>query len=638
MYRFHDSRVRTNYYMQLQDLTSVLSGFAELKFEYGFGAGVNLVDEKVTGSRFWEKLDLETQVAGLKSDVYLRAIGTMRYSHIPEMQEYLRNIEESHLTKFATQLFALFEDIRLEEIIKKERPGTVAIFQTRRKYFQHFFTRQVSANVTRSRGLDELFCLIYLLIQSNHPDPDFGWATERAEENLEILKPMLYSIYEAETTRDITEICEKIVFRLSGLYEEDSINEYFIFPVSEIKRYEKNTLFDELTRTDELANDDVEDVNKEESEYFDETFSTWHRESENEDRKQNFLQFELEQGAKSSMLGGGVRETEDADQALASIQGAAGESKQNDYSKMEALDEQSAQDEKQGNESVYGEENTDAVKIVKEAEVPSPEDQELYREYVASIEMYQRRLANTIRKTIEHKQTNPRKDLLIGRLSNKLLSVVLEDNPRIFYKKNEESNEFDAVFTLLVDCSASMLGKMEETKKGIILFHEVLKELKIPHSIIGFWEDANEVRPGYLPNYFHIIHSHTDSLYANNGAKILQLEAEEDNRDGFSIRVAVEALEARREKNKFLLVFSDGEPAASGYDQNGIVDTHVAVSEARKKGMDVIGMFLAEGVIEEKDEFTMQNIYGKERIMVPTVAELPEHFSTLLKKLLLKTI
>ena len=638
MYRFHDSRVRTNYYMQLQDLTTVLSGVAELKFEYGFGAGVDLIERKVTASRFWEKLELETQEAGLKSDVYLRAIGTMRYSHIPDMQEYMRDIEETHLPKFAAQLFALFEDIRLEEIVKSERPGTTGIFQTRRTYFQHFFIRQLSANVTRSRELDELFCLIYLLIQSDHPDPDFARASERALEHLEMLKPMLYSVYEARTTKDIKEICERIVFRLDGLYEKDSINEYFIFPVSEVQRYEKNTLFDELTRTDELTNDDVEEVNKEESEYFDETFSAWHRESKNEDRKQNFLQFELEQGTKSSMLGGGVRETEDADQAMASIQGAAGESKQNDYSKMEALDEQSAKDSKQGSESVYGEENTDAVKIVKEAEEPSPEDEELYREYVATIEMYRRRLANTIRKTIEHKQTNPRKDLLVGRLSNKLLSVVLEDNPRIFYKKDEESTEFDAVFTLLVDCSASMVNKMEETKKGIILFHEVLKQLKIPHSIIGFWEDANEVRPGYLPNYFHLIHSHTDSLYANNGAKILQLEPEEDNRDGFSIRVAAEALEARREKNKFLLVFSDGEPAASGYDQNGIVDTHLAVSEARKKGMDVIGMFLAEGEVGEKEEFTMQNIYGKERIMVPTVAELPEHFTPLLKKLLLKPI
>jgi nitric oxide reductase activation protein len=166
----------------------------------------------------------------------------------------------------------------------------------------------------------------------------------------------------------------------------------------------------------------------------------------------------------------------------------------------------------------------------------------------------------------------------------------------------------------------------------------VLKQLQIHHSIIGFWEDANEVKEGYQPNYFHVIHSHEDSLYQNNGAKIMQLEPQEDNRDGFSIRVITKELEKRREKNKFLLVFSDGEPAAAHYDQNGIVDTFVAVSEARKKGIEVIGMFLSDGSIEESEELTMKNIYGKERLMIPSVSELPEHFTPLLKKLLLKTI
>ena len=236
------------------------------------------------------------------------------------------------------------------------------------------------------------------------------------------------------------------------------------------------------------------------------------------------------------------------------------------------------------------------------------------------IEPFKRKLANTIEKTLEHRKNAPRKDLVYGRLSKKLLPIVMEENPRIFYKKNHDSKEIDAVFTLLVDCSASMHNKMDETKRGIILFHEVLKQLRIPHSIIGFWEDANEVKEGYQPNYFHVVHSFSDSVYQNNGAQIMQLQPQEDNRDGFSIRVITEELEKRREKNKFLLVFSDGEPAAAHYDQNGIVDTHVAVSEARKKGIEVIGMFLSDGFIEESEELTMKNIYGKERLMIPSVS------------------
>lgn len=637
MYRFHDSQVDTKIFMQLQDLTTVLAEKPELNFEYSYGSVIDLVESKLTASRFWEKLDEDTKEAGLKTDVLLRAIGTFHFTDIPAVKIYLENVHETKLLKFSTQLFALLEDIRLEEMVKRERPGTTKLFHKRWTYLKHYFTQQLAANVTRGFALDELFCLIYLLIQSEQPDPHFSRANEEQLAQLEKLKPLLYSVYDAKSTHDIATLSEQIVFRLHAQYD-DSINEYFIFPIAHLEGYTKNTLFDELTRTDELVNDDEGDVNKEKSEYFDETFSTWHRENKNEDRKQNFLQFELEQGTRSSMLGGGARETEDADQAMASIQGSSGESKEKDYSKLEALDKQGGKDAKQGSESVYGEDNADAVKRIKEAEAPTNADEQLYQEYVKEIEVFKRKLANTIKKTIEHKKNSPRKDLHVGRLSKSLLPLVLEENPRVFYKKDQESKEVDAVFTLLVDCSASMVNKMEETKKGIVLFHEVLKQLQIPHSIIGFWEDANEVKDNYQPNYFHMIHAHHDSLYKNNGAKILQLEPEEDNRDGFSIRVALEDLEMRREKHKFLLIFSDGEPAASGYDQNGIVDTHLAVSEGRKKGIDVIGMFLADGEIGDREERTMENIYGKERIMVPSVAELPAQFAPLLKKLLLKTI
>src|SRR5699024_11301033 len=117
-----------------------------------------------------------------------------------------------------------------------------------------------------------------------------------------------------------------------------------------------------------------------------------------------------------------------------------------------------------------------------------------------------------------------------------------------------------------------------------------------------------------------------DSVKYDHGARMIQLEAQDDYRHAYLIRVAAEELEPRSEKNRFLLVFSDGEPAASNYHENGIVDTTLAVSETRKKDIDVIGMFLAEGEISEQEDDLMRNIYGKERIMIPTVADLPDHF------------
>ncbi|WP_110927302.1 vWA domain-containing protein [Bacillus massiliglaciei] len=633
--RFNDSVIDTGLFLQLQDLSTVLSGDPEMEFEFNYGSFVDLKLKKVTASRIWDNSPADVQRKGLKSDVLLRTVGTLFHTNVPALKQFIEWQGEVKIPGFAAQLFTLLEDFRLEQIVRKQRPGTRGIFDSRIVFYRKYFETQLAANVTRSYALDELFCLIYLTVYSDRPDPVFAKANDYQLTALEGIKPFLYSIYEAGDTQDIKRMTESAVLRLEESYD-DMINEYFILPVNHIDLYKRDTLFDEMTRNDDPAAEREEKLDQEKNEYMDEQFSTWHRETKNGENNQTFLQFELEQGTRTNLMGGGAREAEDADQALASVQGASGESRQKDYEGKDALQKSEDQTGRQSGGN-YGEMNRFAVKLSKMAESPSASDEQVYRSMVKEIEPYKRKLAGTIEKILEHKKNSPRRDLSFGRLSKKLLPLVLEDQPRVFYKKNNESKEIDACFTLLVDCSASMHNKMHETKRGIALFHEVLKQLKIPHSIVGFWEDANGVKEGYQPNYFHRIHSFEDSFY-QSGAKILQLEPEEDNRDGFSIRVMTEELEKRKETNKFLLVFSDGEPAAAQYDQNGIVDTHTAVLAARKKRIDTVGIFLADGMIAESEEKMMENIYGKEQILIPSVAFIPEYFTPLLKKLLLKSI
>lgn len=637
MYRFHDKQIDTELFLQLQDLTSVLSRQTDLKFEYNYGSYIDMVNHTITGSTFWNDMTDDVKVTGYKTDLFLRAIGNMHYTDIQIARDFHEKPSSETHPDFSNQLFTLLENNRLEEKIKKIRPGTASLFEKRKQYLKHYFTKQLNVNVTRGYALDELFSLIYLVLQADEPDPSFPQARDHQIQLLQRLKPIIYNSFEAESTRDIVQITRQIISMVDERYK-DMINEYYIFPVKHIETMTEDNLFDELTRIDPLDNDDEQEVDEEDSESIDETFSSWHQENKNEKKKQTFLQFELEQGTKTNILGGGARETEDGDQATASIQGSAGESKQNDYSDLETLEKE--EDKKQGSESagnIYGEENKNASIHIKHTTLPSEQEILDYEEMVKIIDPIRRKLAKTIENTLEHNQNMPRQNLVMGRLSKKLLPLFFDENPRVFYKKDHESKEIDAAFTLLVDCSASMHDKMDETKLGITLFHEVLKQLSIPHSIIGFWEDATGAKDEDQPNYFHVIHSFDDSLFSN-GAKIMQLEPQEDNRDGFSIRVVAKKLEARREKNKFLLVFSDGEPAAMNYEDNGLVDTHQAVFEARKRNIDVIGMFLAHNEITEKEDFTMKNIYGKQRMLVPHVEELHEQFAPLLKKLLLKTL
>src|SRR5699024_7567204 len=144
----------------------------------------------------------------------------------------------------------------------------------------------------------------------------------------------------------------------------------------------ERTLFDELTRTDPLANDDTEKVNQEDQEVFDQPFSTWHRENENSDRKQNFLQFELYVGTKTEILGGGARETEVGVQALANIQGVAQQSEQNDVSDTGALQKQETMGNEAAGGALYGRETMYAVAKTKEASTATETEEEAYRKTV----------------------------------------------------------------------------------------------------------------------------------------------------------------------------------------------------------------------------------------------------------------
>ena len=89
--------------------------------------------------------------------------------------------------------------------------------------------------------------------------------------------------------------------------------------------------------------------------------------------------------------------------------------------------------------------------------------------------------------------------------------------------------------------------------------------------------------------------------------------------------------------NNVLIVFSDGEPSAFNYSQDGIIDTYEAVETARKFGIEVFNVFLSQEAITEDIEQTIHNIYGQFSIFVEGVEHLPSLLSPLLKKLLLKS-
>ncbi|MFS0781567.1 vWA domain-containing protein [Bacillus sp. 1P06AnD] len=639
--KFNDSVVDASMAISLRNMARLLSKNEELQFEFGFGHQVIPADHRITASHFWDHYNDMERSAGYKSDIVLRALGTYHHTDVNALRSFGRVSKKIKAKHFSISLFTLLEDLRLEEICKELKPGTRKWFNTRRRLLLAYYQSQSDGNATRGFPFDLFFCMIAISLLTEE-----GNASYRAEVPSELqdlvdqIKPELFKVYEAAGTADIIAIVETVLIRSTAFFNEDMLNTYLVMPIEELsgKLDELDHTFSNLKRKDSLRNDDRDDESSDENEVLDEAFSTWHREQKNEQSKQTFLRFELEKGVNTAILGQGAREGSDADQAMASVHGSSHQSKKKEYEDLEALEEQKTASEKESKVYPYGERNQFAVHILKKPEQPTADDIEQYTETKKAIQQEMRTLQRTIQKSIEQKRNNRRSDLLYGRLSHKLIPLLTDPLPRVFHKKTALAKEQDVTFTLLVDCSASMFDKMDETKKAVTLFHEVLKDLRIRHSIAGFWEDANEVKKEYYPNVYHEVASFADCLNPSTGPAIMQLEHQEDNRDGFSIRKAAEQLRMRNEKHKFLLVFSDGEPSAEDYEQNGIVDTYTAVKEARKMGINVMGMFLADGALQNGEETMMKNIYEKEYMIIPQMEDLPYLFSQLLKKLLVKNM
>ncbi|WP_416829095.1 vWA domain-containing protein [Ectobacillus polymachus] len=618
---FDNKKIDASLFLQLENLTIALMKEPDASLEYGFQAYYDDREAKVVISHFWDSRQASDRVTGLRSEVYLKALGYKYNSNMEVIREFALELQYSSLSSFLTQLFVLLEDLRVEEKIIQNRSGTKILFKRRKEMYQNYFESQYEINRIRDFQADMLFCLCYMTLTSDtyvsFPNP--YW---------EAIHPMLYEIFQSQTTEDTIRIIKSISYRLEDFLSDDMINIYFgLAPLQASK----------LQETDEsrkkLENCDLQQVtDMDNKDTMDETLSTWHRENKNQEHE-NFLHFELERGTKTNITSGTARESEDQDQALGSVKGNSQKSSQSSFGQdnPKAISKPPTLTMYQ-----YGKFNTGVVHTVKQARKPSSDEKIKYNMIHTMVKKDVRELKKTIEKTIENKQ-NASRDTHYGRLHKKFLRIYTEKQPRLFYKKGNESKELDVVFSLLIDCSGSMYNKMEETKKSVVLFHEALQSLRIPHNISGFWEDSSNAKKDYKPNVIHEVISFENSLHGQ-GPEIMQISEEEDNRDGYIIRVMAEQLAKRPEKHKFLLVFTDGEPSAFDYHQEGILDTHEAVKLARKLGIDVIGIFIEDGEVKDETKELMQNIYNHHYLIANHAEDLRKKVKPLLTKLLLRTI
>lgn len=626
---FMEKRVDPFIKLSLSDLAKTLSRNPDIDFAFSFHSQYHPQSETVSVSHYWTRLLDPRKKEGMKSDVYLRAYGNTHFTDFMKARHFFMDADSIGYPLFSKQLFSLAEDLRIERLITKKRPGMVKAFSARRELLQKRYRDRFSYHKDRQEWLELLFCAFYLQVTERPtvlPNP-LADLKPALKECVERLKP-------PQTTGDCAQLIQAFLNQLpEGL--TDMREHYCLMDPYPPNGFEQAAFPGEKNK---LVKDRDLTIDSE-SEGSEESLPTWH--SDQDQEGDSFLQFDLDEGASSDLIGEGERQAESGDQAFASLEGESRSREGNQFDELPSSSDSASPPafSPGGTERAGRDLNRTAVAHFLKPERPNAENQETYKNMVAETLNAQKALKRSIQKLIEQKHQAPRNDLHVGRLGKKLLRLVTDDqNPRLFYKKQAESRELDVVVTLLVDCSASMHDKMEETHVGITLFHESLKALSIAHAVTGFWEDALSADEVHQPNYLKVVIQFDTSLLPGQGPKILQLKPEEDNRDGFAIRETVNKLNRRPETHKILIVFTDGEPSAYNYQAQGIVDTHEAVLEARKRGVDVIGVLLSDAYTHDSEKETLKNIYGRSSLVVPTADEIPSVLTPLLRKLLSRVI
>lgn len=204
------------------------------------------------------------------------------------------------------------------------------------------------------------------------------------------------------------------------------------------------------------------------------------------------------------------------------------------------------------------------------------------------------------------------------------------------YMKKGTPNLMDYVGYILEDGSASMYdhGKYVYSKNALAIIEEGLKDF-MPLKITNFC--LSDYSVGSRAHVYHrVIKNFDDNSKKNYSINALnQYRPQSGNKDGYSIRVATEELMKRPEKDKILIVLSDGLPSAYRTIDDGINDVREAVKEARKQGIIVVAiMFGSEG---ERQRYLPihKKMYGHNLISCPP-DKIPSQLTRLMRKLIVR--
>jgi nitric oxide reductase NorD protein len=200
-------------------------------------------------------------------------------------------------------------------------------------------------------------------------------------------------------------------------------------------------------------------------------------------------------------------------------------------------------------------------------------------------------------------------------------SVHPVGEPRLYTRTRARHR--DLATLVLADLSLSTDTWLDDHKRvidtlkdSLFVLHQALDHLGDPHAIAGFWSKRNQ-----LVNYVRI-KDFAERQPDKVAQRLAGLKPGYYTRMGAAIRHASAQLKGRGEKQKLLLLITDGKPNdLDRYEgRYGIEDTRHAILEARQKGLIVFCV-----TVDRQAEDYLPHIFGRHHFaLIQRPEQLPE--------------
>ena len=219
---------------------------------------------------------------------------------------------------------------------------------------------------------------------------------------------------------------------------------------------------------------------------------------------------------------------------------------------------------------------------VKDVRTTDDDVRSAYEKICTKVSLLNRELIRKIKNIKTYNTGGKNPGMSSGRLDRKAMYRYKYD-PNIFYNNSYKQLESDLAFGIILDESGSMSGDgITNGKITMIVLHETLKALGINHSIIGHTSRRGDLTCD-IERYQSFREDKTYSVCKNYA--LAGIKAHACNCDSGALYYMERAMDRVRNKDKIVLIFSDGYPTAcSGTD---LVNQ---VQAMEKKGIKVIGI------------------------------------------------